>query len=45
MDSKSDRLEKIITHFGEDDIKQMITFINRMIEIINKLNNEPEQDE
>ena len=37
-----DRLESIITHIGEDDVKQMITIINRTIEIINKLNNEPE---
>lgn len=41
----SDKLEKIITHFGEDDIKQMIIYINRMIETINTINNESSQEE
>ncbi|MEI2397962.1 MarR family winged helix-turn-helix transcriptional regulator [Paenibacillus sp. FSL H8-0259] len=36
----NDRLDKIITHLGEDDVKQMITIVNRMIEYTNKLNNE-----
>jgi DNA-binding MarR family transcriptional regulator len=40
----NDRLEKIITLLGEDDVKQMIAIINRMIEIINKLNNESKQE-
>lgn len=40
-----DRLDKIITYLGEDDVKQLITIINRMIEIMNKLNNESAQDE
>lgn len=41
MDNEfNDRLDKIITNLGEEDIRHMITTINRMIEIINKLNHE-----
>ena len=33
----SDRLEKIISRLGEDDVRQMITIVNRMIEITNDI--------
>jgi DNA-binding MarR family transcriptional regulator len=33
----SGRLEKIISHLGESDVKQMIMIVNRMIEITNEL--------
>lgn len=38
----NDWLEKIITLLGEDDVKQLITIVGRMTEIINKLNNKSE---
>jgi len=34
----SDRLETIISRLGEDDVRQMVTIVNRMIEITNELN-------
>lgn len=37
-DNFSDKLGKIISHLGENDVMQMITIVNRMIEITNKLN-------
>lgn len=40
----SNRLEKIICHLGEDDVRQMIAIVNRMIEIINKLNDEAKEE-
>lgn len=39
----SDRLEKIIDRLGEDDVKQMIKIVNRMMEITDTLNSESEQ--
>ena len=39
----NDRLEKIITYLGEDDVKHMINIISRMIEITTKLNNDSAQ--
>ena len=36
----SDRLEKIIDQLGENYVRQMITIVERMIEIINELENE-----
>ena len=33
----SDRLEKIISRLGEDDVRQMIAIVNRMIEITNDI--------
>ena len=33
----TDRLEKIISRLGEDDVRQMITIVNRMIEITNDI--------
>lgn len=39
------RLDKIITHLGVDDVKQLIRIINSMIEIINELNNESEKND
>lgn len=40
----SDRLEKIVSRLGEDDVKQMIKIVNHMIEITNELNSESEQE-
>lgn len=34
------KLKKIISHLGEDDVKQMIEIVNRMILITNELNSE-----
>ncbi|NLE90427.1 MAG: MarR family transcriptional regulator [Dehalococcoidales bacterium] len=34
----SDRLETIISRLGEDDVRQMVGIVNRMIEITNELN-------
>lgn len=36
----NDRLDRIISYLGEDDVKQMIMNISKMVEIMNKLNNE-----
>lgn len=33
----SDRLEKIISRLGENDVRQMVTIVNRMIEITNEI--------
>lgn len=43
-DDFSDMLGKIISHLGEDDVKQMIAIVKRMIEITNELNGEPKED-
>lgn len=40
-----DKLEKIMAGLGEDDVKQLISIINRLIEVINKINDESKQDE
>lgn len=42
-DDFSNRLEKIISRLGADDVRQMVTIVNRMIEITNELNNEQAQ--
>lgn len=38
------KLEKIMTKLGEDDVKQLITIVNRLVEIVNNLDNVPEQE-
>ena len=38
----SERLEKIISRLGEDEVKQMIKIVNRMIEITNDIKAESE---
>lgn len=40
----SDRLEKIISRLGEDDVRQMVTIVNRMIEITNEIDRGEEND-
>lgn len=40
----SDRLEEIINRLGEDNVKQMHKIVNRMIEIIDELNQETIQN-
>lgn len=40
----SDNLKHIISHLGEDDVRSMITIVNRMIKITNQLNHEKSQD-
>lgn len=44
-DAFSGRLEKIISRLGADDVKQMITIVNRMIEITNELDSESKQEQ
>lgn len=38
----NNKIEKIIDRLGEDDVNQMITIVNHMIEITNEINNESE---